>query len=227
MILINLLPHREAARKRRRELFFATLGLAALVGGLIAGAIFLWHQAKIGNQESRNSFLTAEIRKLDDQIKEIKDLQSEINALKARQQAVEDLQADRNLPVHLLNELAAQMPEGVFITRVSQRGPTAIDFGGSAQSDERVNELLRNLTYGSEWIGSPELIEIVSSQLSVGPGSAAAQATANRRNSNFSMRAQLKRPAAIAAPAPAGSSALPAAPQAVSAKAAGSDPAKK
>jgi type IV pilus assembly protein PilN len=192
MILINLLPHREAARKRRRELFFATLGLSALVGVVVAGLVFGWYQAKIGIQEERNRFLTQEITKLDGQIKEIANLQAEISALRARQQAVEDLQSDRNLPVQLLNELVAQMPDGVFINRLSQRGPTAIEFGGSAQSDERVNELLKNLTYGSEWIGSPELIEITAGQFQVAPNNPQGA----RRISNFSMRAALKRPQA-------------------------------
>ncbi len=201
MILINLLPHREAARKRKREVFFATLGLAALVGGVIAGAVFLWFQTKINSQEARNQFLSAEIKKLDDQIKEISTLQTEISALKARQQAVEDLQADRNLPVQLLNELVAQLPDGVFINRLSQRGPTSIEFGGSAQSDERVNELLRNLTYGSEWIGSPELVEIQAGQFQVGASAGIKEGT--RKISNFSMRANLKRPAAQPAAAAA------------------------
>ncbi len=190
MILINLLPHREAARKIKREAFFASLGLSALIGGLIAGAIFLWYQASIAAQDSRNSFLTSENTRLDGQIKEIANLQNEINALKARQQAVEDLQADRNIPVHLLNELVAQLPDGVFINRVVQRGSTSIEFGGSAQSDERVSELLKNLSYKSEWIGSPELGDITGAQFQVNVKEA-------RRISNFTMRATLKRPAPI------------------------------
>ncbi len=58
MILINLLPHREAARKRRRDAFNVSLGLAALVGGLIAGAIFLWFQTHIANQQGKNKLLS-------------------------------------------------------------------------------------------------------------------------------------------------------------------------
>ena len=99
MILINLLPHREAARKRRREAFFATLGVSALMGGVIAGAIFLWYAAQISNQQGKNVVLQTEIKRLEGQIKDIATLQEEIAALRARQQAVEDLQADRNMPV--------------------------------------------------------------------------------------------------------------------------------
>ena len=64
MILVNLLPHREAARKRRRELFFTTLGVAALVGGLICGAVFSWYQARISSQKDKNTVLKTEISRL-------------------------------------------------------------------------------------------------------------------------------------------------------------------
>ena len=105
MILINLLPHREAARKRRVELFNVSLGVAFLVGGLLAGLIFLWYQAQIMGQQEKNQILQSEITKFNVQIKAIAGLEAEIAALRARQQAVEDLQADRNLPVHLLTQL--------------------------------------------------------------------------------------------------------------------------
>ena len=96
MILINLLPHREVARKRRQDIFNVSLGISALFGGLLAGMIFLWYQAQISGQQSKNQVLQAEIKRFDAQIKDIAGLETEIAALRARQQAVEDLQADRN-----------------------------------------------------------------------------------------------------------------------------------
>ena len=120
MILINLLPHREAARKRRRDVFNISLGTAALIGGLIAGAIFIWYQTQISSQQGKNLMLTNEIKKLEVQIKDIASLEAEIAGLRARQQAVEDLQADRNIPVHLLTELVKQLPDGVYISSMKQ-----------------------------------------------------------------------------------------------------------
>ena len=120
MILINLLPHREAARKRRRETFFASLGLAALAGVLICGALYSWYLAQIDSQRARNTFLQTEITRLDGQIKDIATLQAEITALKARQTAVEELQGNRNLPVFLLNEMVKQLPDGVYINSLKQ-----------------------------------------------------------------------------------------------------------
>ena len=99
MILINLLPHREAARKKQKDQFFTQLGLSALLGGIVCGAVFTWYQGQITSQQDRNAFLQAEIKKLDEEIKDIANLQREIASLRARQTAVENLQGDRNLPV--------------------------------------------------------------------------------------------------------------------------------
>jgi type IV pilus assembly protein PilN len=168
VILINLLPHREAARKRRREAFFATLGASAVAGVLVAGAIFAWYAAQIAGQQSKNLVLEGEIKQLESQIKDIATLQSEIAALRARQQAVEDLQADRNMPVHLLNELVKQLPDGVYLTSMKQENQT-ITVQGTAQSNERVSELLRNLGGKSPWLSRPELVEITSASVNLSP----------------------------------------------------------
>ena len=185
MILVNLLPHREAARKRKRELFFTMLGISALVGGLICGAVFSWYQARISSQKDKNMVLKTEITRLEGQIKEIAGLQQEITALRARQNAVEDLQGNRNLPVYLLDELVKQLPDGVYITSMKQDNQT-VQLTGVAQSNERVSELLRNLGNNSPWLTRPELVEITAS-------SVALSARDQRRVSNFSMRVMLKR----------------------------------
>jgi type IV pilus assembly protein PilN len=185
VILINLLPHREAARKRRQETFYAMLGASALAGGLIAGGIYAWYAAQISGQQNRNMVLQQEIKRLEGQIKDIAALQQEIAALRARQQAVEDLQADRNMPVHLLNELVRQLPDGVYVTSVKQDGQV-VEIKGIAQSNERVSELLRNLGNNSPWLTRPELIEIVAGSVALTPRD-------TRRVANFGMRVRLLR----------------------------------
>lgn len=185
MILINLLPHREVARKRKRDSFYASLGIAAVSGGVLAGLISLWYDAQITDQEQQNAYLQSEVAALDVQIKDIAGLQTEISALRARQQAVEDLQSDRNLPVYLLNELTTQLPEGVYITSMKQENQQ-VTLSGVAQSNERVSELLRNLANNSPWLSKPELGEIVAGTLNVGPKD-------QRRVSNFVIRVKLVR----------------------------------
>lgn len=185
MILINLLPHREIARKRRKDMFNAGLGLSALAGGLLAGFAFLWIHNLTADQQDRNQVLTSEIKKFDAQIKDIAGLEAEIAALKARQQAVEDLQSDRNMPVHLLTELVTQLPEGVYVNNMVQVGQN-VTLKGVAQSNERVSELLRNLGGRSAWFAKPELVEIVA-------GSVTLAARDQRRVSNFTVRVKMVR----------------------------------
>lgn len=168
MILINLLPHREAARKRRKEAFQVTMFLAVVVGLLVAALIYWWFQSRIENQQDRNAYLSSQIAVLDKQIKEIAGLEGEINALRERQKAVEALQANRNLPVHLLNELVRQLPEGVYISSIKQNG-LQVEMKGVAQSNERVSEVLRNLSGNTAWFAKPDLKEIVASTVALSP----------------------------------------------------------
>ena len=198
MILINLLPHREAARKRRRDLFNVGMGASALVGGLLAGMVFLWYQGQISGQQAKNQVLQTEIKRFDVQIKDIATLEAEIVALLARQQAVEDLQADRNLPVHLLTELVRQVPDGIYIASMRQDNQNVI-LQGVSQSNERVSEFLRNLGNNTPWFSKPELVEIVA-------GNVALSAREQRRVANFTIRVRLTR-ASEAEKARAGASA--------------------
>ena len=166
MILINLLPHREAARKRRKEAFQATMFGAFLVGVLIAVILYSWFQARIEDQKSRNSFLESQVAVLNSQIKEVEGLEGEITSLRERQKAVEDLQSNRNLPVHLLNELVRQLPDGVYVTSLKQTG-LSVEMKGVAQSNERVSEVLRNLSGNTLWFTRPELKEITAGAVSL------------------------------------------------------------
>ena len=185
MILINLLPHREAARKRRREAFQAAMLASFLVGLLISVLVYSWFQGLITDQQAKNSFLNQEIKGLETQIKEIATVEEEIAALQARQKAVEDLQSDRNLPVHLLTELVNQLPDGVYITSLKQADQT-VTMQGMAQSNERVSEMLRNLSNNTPWLSKPELVEIVASNLAL-------TARDQRRVASFNLRFQLMR----------------------------------
>ena len=185
MILINLLPHREAARKRRKDAYQVAMGISFLVGLLIAGAIYTWFQGMIETQRGRNAFLTSEIKVLENQIKEIATIEEEIAALRARQKAVEDLQADRNLPVHMLNELVKQLPDGVYITSLKQ-ADQVVTMTGMAQSNERVSEMLRNLADNTPWFSKPELVEIIAANVNLTPKD-------QRRVASFNLRFRLVR----------------------------------
>ena len=215
MILINLLPHREEKRKRRKIAFFAGLGVAAVVGLGIVGVWYAVVQQLTAAQQERNQFLSAEIAKLEKEIKDIAALNAEIASLTARQKAVEDLQIDRNMPVNLLNELVKQTPEGMYYTSVKQEGQV-LSINGIAQTQERVSEFLRNTAYNSEWLVKPELVESRATTIT-------AANREQKRLFDFSVRVTVKRPQDKPA---AGAEAPPAAGRPASAPA-GAVPAKK
>lgn len=185
MILINLLPHREAAKLKRKESFFVSLAASALLGCLLAGLIYVWYQVQITEQQARNTVLRTENSRLDVQIKEVATLQKEISGLRSRQEAVEDLQTERNLPVYLMNEIVKQVPDGVFIKNLKQEG-SLVALSGVAQSNERVAEFLRNLSGDNPYVTKPELVEIVAGTTALTPRD-------QRRVSNFIVRVQLKK----------------------------------
>jgi len=197
VILINLLPHREERRRHRKRAFFVGLGVAAGVGALCAG---LWYgavQQMTQAQQSRNGFLRTEITRLEGQIKDIANLRTEIEGLKARQAAVEDLQLNRNVPVHLLDELVRLTPEGIYLTSIKQTDAVVL-VSGVAQTNERVSEFLRNAQSNSPWFERMDLVEIkaVTQQPAAGTRE-------QRRLFEFSLRVSMKQPGA-AASAPAG-----------------------
>ena len=195
MILINLLPHREARRKQRKQAFFVGLGVAAGCGLLVAG---LWYgalQQMTQAQQARNNFLRDEITKLEGQIKDIATLRAEIDSLKARQGAVEDLQLNRNVPVHLLDELVRLTPEGIYLSAIKQTDSTVL-VNGVAQTNERVSEFLRNAQSNSPWLDRMELVEIKAVMQPPPPGS-----REQRRLFEFALRVSIKQPGTAASAA--------------------------
>ena len=190
-VRVNLLPHREERRKRQRQHFFVLAGGTAVVGLLLVGAMHTFYQRQIDVQSDRNGFLKGEIAKLDQEIAEIDSLKSEIAALLARKNVIETLQRDRAQTVRLLDELVRQMPEGVYLRGLTQRG-LRIDIAGYAQSNARVSTLMRNID-SSPWLEKPVLVEVRAS------------AVDKKRVSDFSMFLFLKRaadPKPAAAPTP-------------------------
>ncbi len=207
MSRINLLPHREERRKRARQHFLVVAGGTAVIGVLIVGLMHTFYAAKIETQNDRNKFLRNEIVKLDKDIAEIKKLRDEIQALLARKQVIETLQADRAQTVHLLDELVRQMPDGVYLKSVTQRGLN-VNLLGYAQSNARVSTLMRNIE-SSPWLERPVLVEVKASTVD------------KRRLSEFNLNLSLKRVVAddkSGKGAPAKPGATPAKPAADAAK---------
>ncbi|MGI9272348.1 MAG: PilN domain-containing protein [Woeseiaceae bacterium] len=152
---INLLPWREAERKKRQRDFGV-----AMAGGVVAailcvlGTIFVYSQM-IDNQKDRNERLNQEIAELEKSIEEIDGLERQKERLLARMEIIEQLQASRPEIVHLFDEMARQLPEGVYLTGMKQLGSN-VEVRGVAQSSTRVSALMRQVD-SSDWMTSPEV----------------------------------------------------------------------
>ena len=144
MIRINLLPHREEKRKARRQQFYVLLGLVSVLAAVIWFLGFSIINREIAVQNDKNEFLKREIASLDKEIAEIKKIQEQTNALLSRKRVIEALQANRTETVHLFNELAKQVPEGIYLRSLAQAGPK-ITLSGYAQSNARITTLMNNL----------------------------------------------------------------------------------
>ncbi|MFZ6802117.1 PilN domain-containing protein [Undibacterium sp. Di24W] len=157
MIKINLLPHREEKRKELKNKFYTLMAFAALIAAVILILGGLYFSAQVSSQNERNAFITKENLELDEKIKEVATLKQEIDALKARQEAVEDLQSDRNQPVFMMNELVKLSPEGLYLTLIKQDGQR-ISIKGYAQSHAVVGSFMNELN-ASQWMSKPEIIQ--------------------------------------------------------------------
>jgi type IV pilus assembly protein PilN len=156
---INLLPHRELRRERQKKGFLLVSGATAALAVIAAVAVGFVISLQIDRQAERNEIIRQANARLDQQIRQIASLRADIESLRARQSAVETLQTDRTVPVHLLDELVRFTPEGTFLKSVSQKARD-VTMVGVAQSNERVSDLLRNLSRESTWLEKPHLVEI-------------------------------------------------------------------
>lgn len=171
---INLLPWREMRRKEQdRQLLTIAVGAWILMGVVIFYA-HVHVSALIENQHKRNEFLEKEIAKVEQEIKEIAELKKQRADLIARMNVIYQLQGDRTQVVHLFDELARKLPDGIYFTSLKHSG-SSIELQGVAQSNARVSALMRNLA-SSDWFAEPELEVITVS------------AKGNDRVSNFSMK---------------------------------------
>lgn len=157
---INLLPWRDELRKRREKEFIITGVIAALMMGGVVLGVHLYYESRIAYQNQRNSFIEAEISALDKKIKEIDNLKKERDSLIARTKVIQDLQAGRPEIVHVFDELVTTLPDGVYYTKVAQKG-RALNLHGVAQSNARVSSLMRSLNT-STWFENPSLVEITA-----------------------------------------------------------------
>lgn len=167
MARINLLPWREAERTRRQQEFGMMVLLGVLLTGLAIFGIHMQFQSMISAQNKRNAYLKQEIAVVEQQIREIQDLDKTKQNLLARMNVIQELQSSRPQIVHLFDEVVSIMPDGVYLTSLKQEG-NQVSFEGQAQSNARVSSMMRNID-DSEWLSRPKL-DFIESKEQTGTG---------------------------------------------------------
>jgi type IV pilus assembly protein PilN len=194
---INLLPHREIRRERIRKAFYGQAIVAGLFGVFAAIVVAIVIDTRVEAQQARNRFIQKENEKLDAEIAEIALLRLEIEDLKARKTGVEELQRERTLPVHVLDDLVTYLPDGIYFRQIKQQ-ERRVSLVGIAQSNDRVSNLLRRLSSDTRWVERPELVEIKA--LKPGKADGRDARPDSRTVFEFSVNARMK---ALQQPAPA------------------------
>lgn len=179
MIRINLLPHRELKRKARQRQIAVLAGVTGFLGIIAVWGIHTMIAGEIEYQTGRNEYLNGQIAILDKEIAEIKEIKTRTQELLARKQIVETLQHSRSGVVHLLDQLARSLPDGVYLQSIKQVDHD-IDLIGYAQSNAWVSMLMRNLE-SSPQLESASLVEIKAITVN------------NARQNEFNMKVKLKR----------------------------------
>ena len=174
---VNLLPWREERRKERQRQFLSLLLLAVVATVAVFGLVTFQMNRVINYQTSRNNYLNREIEILDKKIAEIEQLEATKARLLARKEIIDQLQANRSQMVHLFDELVKTLPEGVYLTSITQTGQL-LTLNGTAESSARVAAYLRNLD-ASQWLHDPWLDQIQATESNT------------TRVQNFSLRVSL------------------------------------
>jgi type IV pilus assembly protein PilN len=163
---INLLPWREADRLKRQREFLVAVAGAFVFGVLIAGLANFTYVGMIDYQVERNEILKVKINELDEKIEEINGLEQQKERLIARMDIIERLQSSRPEVVHLFDQVARQIPEGVYLTGMKQMG-SAIEWTGVAQSSTRVSALMRQID-ASDWLTDPGVVKVETTEQGAG-----------------------------------------------------------
>jgi type IV pilus assembly protein PilN len=190
-MLINLLPHREWALARKRKNFATTLAMAALLGLLLGAGLSVWLGLQLTAQQSANSILKIEISAVDTELKKMAQVNDDLVKLNLRETTLKTLRYDGKVSSALLQEVAALLPDSLYLTALKLEGDK-VGIHGVARSNEQVFEFLRLIASEGKWLTQAELIEVTGAPLSMD--------VLALTGMPFTMRAQLQRTRPTAKP---------------------------
>lgn len=168
MARINLLPWREELRKEQTRQFVSMMAISAIFTAAIILLVYVNIAKMIDSQNYRNTMLTNEIAKLEEQLKQIAELESTKAQLLSRMEIIQSLQQKRPQVVHVFDEIVRTLPDGIYLTDLKQQGDS-FEFTGISESNGRVSAYMRNIE-SSEWMKNPRL-KVIEAKRKDGRGS--------------------------------------------------------
>jgi type IV pilus assembly protein PilN len=145
MIRINLLPVRrrrvEESVRKELSIFFLLLGLSLAVMAYFQFA----HSRQIVAMTQEKKTLSEEISRHQARQKELKDLENKKKVLLQKLEIIDNLQANRDLVVRVLEELATTVPaDKMWFRKFVQQGHT-LTLEGVARGNETIAQFMQTL----------------------------------------------------------------------------------
>lgn len=188
MAKINLLPWREELKKQRQQEFAVINAAVALTAAAIVLFFHMALSSQLSDQEERKAYIQSEIATLDNQIKQIDDLQARKDELLARMKVIQDLQGRRPVIVRVFDELVRATPNKVYLTSIARVGDK-FTIQGNAESNTQVSSFLRNLN-ASTWFKNPVLSTVAADQ----PKDKNVKVVADKKSNRFELTVELESP---------------------------------
>ncbi len=159
MIKINLLPTKKKAPRKVIDLQQQLiLGLLVIVLVVIA-MWFFWNRQKniISALQQQKTAAEAELKKQDNTLKEVKNVEEERKTVAEKIDIIEKLKKNQSGPVRLLDEVSKALPLGVNLTALIEKDNN-INLEGDAFTNEDIVRFVDNLK-ASRFLGDVMLLE--------------------------------------------------------------------
>lgn len=157
MIRINLLPIKEAQRAlgRRQRVSVAVLSVAVAL--LVMIVPYMLQGRTLAHLQRDIDQLNTELAKLNQQTREVRDLDKKRSELQAKLKVIEDLKQKRVGPVRVLEDLSGATPEKLWLVNFADTGGAAT-VTGMALDNQTIAAFMRQLQ-ASKYFFDVDLVE--------------------------------------------------------------------
>jgi type IV pilus assembly protein PilN len=144
MIRINLLPVKTSKKRETalRQLFGAGIGLVLVLGGIAYAHMSISSQVETAAQ--KNQELQEEIDRLKQVIGQVEEFEKKKQALQQKLDIIKTLKSKKTGPVHMLDEIATNIPDKCWITSI-QEANRKVTLTGTAVNNEVVADFISKL----------------------------------------------------------------------------------